>query len=421
MRRTNLSAPGQQSARMKQILGIETEPVGVFLIGAEDDRDFSAFENVSGHRYCQLLMRARGGEAVLLKPEDFACPAAAAAFGFRELPAKLASGEGLVGFGIVETPATGKKMFDAMPRLTHGKIAAVAAAPLGKLDALPDVVVVEAQPEQLMWLLLADLNLSGGARRHGDTAVLRATCVDSTVIPHLDQRLNFSLGCYGCREATDLGSAETVLGFPGVLLDPLVKALEFLAARAIPRSRAKSAYEHLMKKVEQASGGTVPVGPRAQIGALPRLEGDMAISLNPDEVRKVFGAMLDSDRDAALDLVVNVLQRRSVPVWESGLKNNSRKWCLERRKQMKIKVLGTGCPKCKKLYAESEKAVASSGVSAEIEKVEKIEEIMKFGVMMTPALVIDDEVKASGRIAPASEIVTWITSAAAKENHQNNE
>jgi len=81
---------------------------------------------------------------------------------------------------------------------------------------------------------------------------------------------------------------------------------------------------------------------------------------------------------------------------------------------MKIKVLGTGCPKCKKLYAEAEKAVASSGVAADIEKVERIDDIMKYGVMMTPALVIDDEVKASGRIAPASEIVTWITTAAAK-------
>jgi len=81
---------------------------------------------------------------------------------------------------------------------------------------------------------------------------------------------------------------------------------------------------------------------------------------------------------------------------------------------MKIKILGTGCPKCKKLYAEAEKAVASSGVAAEIEKVEKIDDIMKYSVMMTPALVIDEEVKASGRIALASEIVTWITTAAAK-------
>ena len=81
---------------------------------------------------------------------------------------------------------------------------------------------------------------------------------------------------------------------------------------------------------------------------------------------------------------------------------------------MKIKVLGTGCPKCKKLYVEAEKAVASSGVEAELEKVEKIDDIMKYGVMMTPALVVDEEVKASGRIPSIPEIVTWLTTAAAK-------
>ena len=75
---------------------------------------------------------------------------------------------------------------------------------------------------------------------------------------------------------------------------------------------------------------------------------------------------------------------------------------------MKIKVLGTGCPKCKKLYAEAEKAIAESGASVELEKVEKIDDIMNYGVMMTPALVIDEEVKACGRISPASEIASWI-------------
>jgi small redox-active disulfide protein 2 len=82
---------------------------------------------------------------------------------------------------------------------------------------------------------------------------------------------------------------------------------------------------------------------------------------------------------------------------------------------MKIQVLGTGCAKCKKLYAEVEKAVSASGIPAQLEKVEKLDEIIKFGVMMTPALVIDGEVKASGRIAPVSEIVSWITASAARE------
>lgn len=81
---------------------------------------------------------------------------------------------------------------------------------------------------------------------------------------------------------------------------------------------------------------------------------------------------------------------------------------------MQIKVLGTGCAKCKLLYAEAEKAIAASGQPVELGKVERIDEIMKFGVMVTPALVVDGVVKASGRIPKAAEIVQWITSAAAK-------
>ncbi len=81
---------------------------------------------------------------------------------------------------------------------------------------------------------------------------------------------------------------------------------------------------------------------------------------------------------------------------------------------MEIKILGPGCINCKKLYAEAEKAVAASGMQASLTKVEKIDEIMKYGVMTTPALVVDGEVKCSGRIPQVPEIVSWLTTAASK-------
>ncbi len=76
---------------------------------------------------------------------------------------------------------------------------------------------------------------------------------------------------------------------------------------------------------------------------------------------------------------------------------------------MEIKVLGSGCAKCKRLYAEVEKAIAQTGQPAALTKVETIEEVMSYGVMMTPALVIDGRVVASGRIPSANEIATMIT------------
>lgn len=71
---------------------------------------------------------------------------------------------------------------------------------------------------------------------------------------------------------------------------------------------------------------------------------------------------------------------------------------------MKIEILGTGCAKCKTLYENVQKAVSESGKSAEVTKVEDIPSIMKYGVMSTPALVIDGQVKFSGKTASVSEI-----------------
>ncbi len=72
---------------------------------------------------------------------------------------------------------------------------------------------------------------------------------------------------------------------------------------------------------------------------------------------------------------------------------------------MKIEVLGTGCAKCKTLYENVQKAVAESGKSAEVVKVQDIPTIMKYGVMSTPALVIDGQLKFSGKVASVGEIM----------------
>ncbi len=83
---------------------------------------------------------------------------------------------------------------------------------------------------------------------------------------------------------------------------------------------------------------------------------------------------------------------------------------------MKVKVLGPGCDRCKKLYAEAEKAIVASGVPAELEKDENVQDLRKYRIMMTPALVIDEEVKASGRIPTTAEIASWLTTAALKQD-----
>lgn len=71
---------------------------------------------------------------------------------------------------------------------------------------------------------------------------------------------------------------------------------------------------------------------------------------------------------------------------------------------MTIKILGTGCSKCKTTVANTEEAVKQLGVEAQIIKVEDIQEIMEYNVLSTPVLVIDESIKIKGRVASVEEI-----------------
>lgn len=74
----------------------------------------------------------------------------------------------------------------------------------------------------------------------------------------------------------------------------------------------------------------------------------------------------------------------------------------------KIQILGTGCPKCKQLAENAEIAAKTLGLEYELEKVSEINEIMKFGVMLTPGLAVDGVVKVTGKVPKPEEIMTML-------------
>lgn len=234
---------------MISILSLNGFPVGVKFLGTDDALPEDV-EVLKKHRYCQALMKAREGTNALLTGEEISCPAAAAAFGFKPLPEGLKKGKGLVGFGIVSDPAVGKKMFEGMPRLEEKKIKAIHLFPLEKAPEIPDIIIVEDDPEKLMWIALGYLHATGGERIESTTAILQATCVDSTIIPFLENGINLTYGCYGCRDATDLSETEAIMGFPGSFLPKIMDHLKYLKEKAIPRSRDKRALSILKAKAK---------------------------------------------------------------------------------------------------------------------------------------------------------------------------
>jgi len=223
---------------MASILGLSGSVVGVRLLASPEA--LVKVQRLEQHRYCQALMRARRGQPVILDKDGIARPAAA--FGSHPLPEGLRSGKGLVGFGIVSDEAVGRRMFEAMPKLEPGQIRQLHLFPLDQAEFVPDVVVVEDEVEKLMWVNLAYLHTMGGERVQSSIVILQATCVGSTIVPYLENRLNFGYKCYGGRDATDLGQNETVVGFPAGMLPPMMDALDYLAHKAIPASRAKKAW-----------------------------------------------------------------------------------------------------------------------------------------------------------------------------------
>ena len=237
------------STTLRELLSLEASPIAVKFIGSDTPLEDIPVGPAQRHRYCQGLMKAKKGEMLTLTKETLSCPAAAAAFGFSPLPFKISSGEMLRSLGLFESKEVAAKLMKNMPRLEEGIYNAISLAPLEKADYTPHVLVIEDDPEKIMWINLASIH-GAGDRLVFNSAIFQACCVDVTVIPFLTDRVNASFGCYGCREATDLRDDEGLVGIPFEKLEVIIGALESLSKKAIPSVRNKGVYRQFESSSE---------------------------------------------------------------------------------------------------------------------------------------------------------------------------
>jgi len=232
------------SEKLTDILGLEQQPVGVlFIEGDERPAGYSADKK---YTFCQFLMKARAGEKLLAGPDNITCANGASALGFMEVPDRLRTGDFLEYLGTF-TKEGARRTMEEMPRIELNRYSCIALAPLSQADFDPDVIVLETMPEHLMWLSLAALYEEGG-RLNFSSSISNGTCVDVTAVPHLTQKLNVSLGCYGCRNATLIPDTCLLAGFPGSHLERLVVSLKAIKEKAMPRTREKRAFSRLLEK-----------------------------------------------------------------------------------------------------------------------------------------------------------------------------
>jgi len=236
----------QFSVLLKEILGLKWSPVAVKLVKSDESINGVPPMSPKRLRYCQLLMEAKRGKSATLTSENIACPAAAAALGLMPLPEKISSGKMLKTLGLFESEEAAAKTMAQMSRMKLGEVKAIAAAPLENATFRPDVVIIEDKPEKIMWINLAAIHENGG-RLFFNSAVFQACCVDVTVIPYLTKNVNVSLGCYGCRDATDIADDECLVGIPMEKLGEIITSLKALAQKALPEARNKGVYNQFVK------------------------------------------------------------------------------------------------------------------------------------------------------------------------------
>ncbi len=229
------------SKRLKDLLNLEKEIVGLKLL--QDNLCVTGYKSDNKYTFCQFIMKACEGNKLLATADNIACANGASALGFIPVPDKLLNGEFLYQLGSFQKKGAQLTM-EMMPRFREKQFSGIALAPLPEVDFDPDIIVLETVPEHLMWLALATIHQNGG-RLEFTSSISNGTCVDTIVVPFKTQKLNVSLGCYGCRNATNIPDENLLVGFPGNQIQTILDNLQMLSEKAMPRTREKRAYARL--------------------------------------------------------------------------------------------------------------------------------------------------------------------------------
>jgi uncharacterized protein (DUF169 family)/NAD-dependent dihydropyrimidine dehydrogenase PreA subunit len=225
------------SESMERVLKLRWKPVAVTLIPRGAPLPHVPVPRVK-LRYCQSLMIARRGKSLLMPPEFHSCADGTSILGLTEIPPKLASGDVYIKLGKLASIEAAQHMVAERPSLPGLSVRATLVTPLAEAAMRPDVVVITAPPESIMWICMAS-SFYTGKRFTFRISGYNAQCVEATLYPFTTGEMNISLGCYGCRASSDIGDNLMSAGIPIDRLPSLVDGLEELGKKAIPDVRSK--------------------------------------------------------------------------------------------------------------------------------------------------------------------------------------
>lgn len=226
----------QLSEKLVKFLGLKYEPVAVRVIKKGEPIPEGYNEPDKNLRHCQSIMQARKGESFIIPANKHACVVGASSLGIIPVPEKVASGEFHHNLGMFDSVEAAAAMIAKRPAFEPESRIATVVGPLKDAKVEPDVVVLVDKPETIYWIIPASTYCKGG-RVNFSSAAFQATCADTTILPTLTGEINVSLGCFGCRKATDIENDEMLMGIPFNKLEEIVNALEKLYEGPLPKAR----------------------------------------------------------------------------------------------------------------------------------------------------------------------------------------
>ncbi|AKB30166.1 hypothetical protein MSSAC_3846 [Methanosarcina siciliae C2J] len=228
----------QLAEKLVKFLDLKYEPVAVKVIKKGEPIPEGYHEPEKNLRHCQSIMKARKGESFVIPAGKHACVVGASSLGLIPTPEKVVLGEFHHNLGMFDSVEAAAGMISKRPAFEPESRIATVVGPLKDAKIEPDVVILVDRPETIYWIIPASTYYKGG-RVNFSSAAFQATCADTTILPSLTGEINVSLGCFGCRKATDIENDEMLIGIPFNKLEEIVNALEKLYEGPMPKARQK--------------------------------------------------------------------------------------------------------------------------------------------------------------------------------------
>jgi uncharacterized protein (DUF169 family) len=217
--------------RLKNILSMNLEPVGVrlFAKGEEIPPEVAALEPEQGVKsYCQGLTRAARGEVFFGGAAKLGCVLGTSTLGLEKSPEPLLDDAIMEkhGVGLFETEEASRASVHGAPKFEAGENQSVLIGPLTRLPLDPQLVVLEVDPEQTMWLLYGANYKSGGGQQLPQSGGVAGGCADVTTWPLFEGTVNVTFLGLGCRLKSSIPHDHLLFGLPWDRMEEIVGHLE---------------------------------------------------------------------------------------------------------------------------------------------------------------------------------------------------